>query len=218
MGLQIRVDRGSLTQEKLMSSSTHLDKLIKALQVQPGVGGRSAARIAYYLLDRRRNDAIELGKVLIEAMNSIRLCNCCRNYSDNELCRICSNQERHNARALCIVESPSDVEAIENSNNFFGLYFVLHGHLSPIDGIGARELGLPLLDTLLATGQFDEIILATNPTIEGDATASFIASLAQRHNISNISKIASGVPLGGDLDTVDQKTLASSLMNRRPFS
>ena len=94
----------------------------------------------------------------------------------------------------------------------------LYGHLSPIDGIGAKELGLPLLDSLLATNKFDEIILATNPTIEGDATASFIASLAQRHNIKHISKIASGVPLGGDLDSVDQKTLASSFMNRRPFS
>ena len=201
-----------------MSSSAQLDKLIRALQVQPGVGTRSATRIAYHLLDRRRSDASELGHVLIEAMNNIRQCTCCRNYSDSDLCKICANQERHNTRSLCIVESPSDVEAIENSNNFFGLYFVLHGHLSPIDGIGAKELGLPLLDSLLATNKFDEIILATNPTIEGDATASFIASLAQRHNIKHISKIASGVPLGGDLDSVDQKTLASSFMNRRPFS
>lgn len=201
-----------------MSSSVQLDKLIKALQVQPGVGNRSATRIAYQLLDRRRADAIELGRTLIEAMNNIRLCTCCRNYSDTELCNICANQERHNARSLCIVESPSDVEAIEKSNNFFGLYFVLHGHLSPIDGIGAQELGLPLLDSLLATNKFDEIILATNPTVEGDATASFIASMAQRHNIQHISKIASGVPLGGELDNVDHKTLASSLMNRRPFA
>ena len=107
-----------------MSSSAQLDKLIRALQVQPGVGTRSATRIAYHLLDRRRSDAIELGHVLIEAMNNIRQCTCCRNYSDSDLCKICANQERHNTRSLCIVESPSDVEAIENSNNFFGIYFV----------------------------------------------------------------------------------------------
>ena len=201
-----------------MSSSLMLDKLIKALQLQPGVGNRSATRIAYQLLGRRRADAIELGKTLIEAMQNIKQCQCCRNYADSDLCNICANQERHNARSLCIVESPSDVEAIEKSNNFFGLYFVLHGHLSPIDGIGAHELGLPLLDALLATNKFDEIILATNPTVEGDATAAFIASLAERHKVKQVSKIASGVPLGGELDNVDHKTLASSLMNRRPFA
>ena len=189
-----------------MSSSAQLDKLIKALQIQPGIGHRSATRIAYNLLDRRRQAAVELGQVLIESMNNIKLCSCCR-----------ASEERHKARSLCVVESPSDVEAIENSNNFFGLYFVLHGHLSPIDGVGAKELGLYQLDQLLAQNKFDEMILATNPTVEGDATASFIASMAKHHNIQKISKIASGVPLGGDLDNVDQKTLGSALMNRRPY-
>lgn len=200
-----------------MSSSAQLDKLIKALQIQPGIGHRSATRIAYNLLDRRRQAAVELGQVLIESMNNIKLCSCCRNYSDNDLCNLCTSEERHKARSLCVVESPSDVEAIENSNNFFGLYFVLHGHLSPIDGVGAKELGLYQLDQLLAQNKFDEMILATNPTVEGDATASFIASMAKHHNIQKISKIASGVPLGGDLDNVDQKTLGSALMNRRPY-
>ena len=200
-----------------MSSSNELDKLIRALQIQPGIGQRSAMRIAYHLLERRRQDAVELGQILISAMHNIKLCQCCRNYCDYEVCNICQNPERHN-RQLCIVESPSDVAAIEQSNNYFGLYFVLHGHLSPIDGIGPQELGLPELDQLLSQEQFDEIILATNPTIEGDATASFIAAMAAKHHIKSISKIASGVPLGGGIDNVDQKTLASSLMNRRPFS
>lgn len=201
-----------------MSSSNELDKLIRALQIQPSIGQRSATRIAYHLLERRRQDAVELGNILISAMHNIKQCRLCRNYCDNDICNICHNPERYHSRQLCIVESPSDVAAIELSNNYQGLYFVLHGHLSPIDGVGPNELGLPQLDELLSQGQFDELILATNPTIEGDATASFIAALAAKHHIKAISKIASGVPLGGGIDNVDQKTLASSLMNRRPFS
>lgn len=201
-----------------MSSSNELDKLIRALQIQPGIGARSATRIAYNLLERRRQDAVELGHILINAMHNIKLCKCCRNYCDHEICNICQNPERMNSKQLCIVESPSDVVAIEQSNHYFGRYFVLHGHLSPIDGIGPNELGLPQLDALLSHEHFDEIILATNPTIEGDATASFIASIAAKHQIKAVSKIASGVPLGGGIDNVDQKTLASSLTNRRPFA
>lgn len=200
-----------------MSSSMQLDKLIRALQIQPGVGQRSATRIAYQLLDRRRADAVQLGQVLIESMNKIRLCKCCRNYSDAEFCSICVSKERQNSRKLCIVESPSDVEAIEASNNYYGLYYVLHGHLSPIDGIGANELGIPFLNQMLTPDRFDELIIATNPTVEGDATASMLATIAQQNGISSISRIASGVPLGGDLDNVDQKTLASAFSNRRPI-
>lgn len=201
-----------------MSASVLLDRLIKALQIQPGVGPRSASRIAYNLLDRRREDAVLLGQTLIEAMQHIRLCQRCRNYCEQEICSICGNAQRQNARQLCVVESPSDVEAIEQSQNYQGLYFVLHGHLSPIDGIGMQELGLPLLDLILSKGQIDELILATNPTLEGDATAGLIAEIANSYNIKHISKIASGVPLGGSLDNIDQKTLASSLSNRRPFA
>lgn len=201
-----------------MSASVLLDRLIKALQIQPGVGPRSAARIAYNLLDQRREDATLLGQVLIEAMHKIGLCQRCRNYCDQSVCSICSNEQRLQSRQLCVVESAADVEAIEQSHNYQGMYFVLHGHLSPIDGIGVQELGLPLLDRILAQGQVEELILATNPTLEGDATASLIAEIAQSYNISKISKIASGVPLGGSLDNIDQKTLASSLSNRRPFA
>lgn len=201
-----------------MATSVLLDKLIKALQLQPGIGQRSATRIAYHLLDRRRTEAVQLGKIIIDAMQNVRMCNSCQNYCDDELCSICSNPKRKDSGQLCVVENPSDVEAIEQSNNFFGRYFVLHGHLSPIDGIGVKELGLPKLDQILASGEIKELILATNPTIEGDATASFIANMAQRYKIESISQIALGVPLGGELDNVDQKTLATSLKNRRPFS
>lgn len=198
-----------------MSASALLDRLIKALQIQPGVGPRSAARIAYHLLDQRREDAVVLGQTLIEAMQHITLCQRCRNYCDEAICAICNNLQRQQSRQLCVVESPADVEAIEQSHNYQGLYFVLHGHLSPIDGIGVKELGLPLLDHILSLGQIDELILATNPTLEGDATAGLIAEMAQSYRIAKISKIASGVPLGGSLDNIDQKTLASSLSNRR---
>lgn len=200
-----------------MSASVLLDRLIKALQIQPGVGPRSATRIAYSLLDQRRDDAVVLGQTLIEAMQGITTCRYCRNYSDQPVCNICNNLERRQSRQLCVVESPSDVEAIEQSQNYHGLYFVLHGHLSPIDGIGVKELGLPMLDHLLSLGQIDELILATNPTLEGDATANLIAEIAQSYHLANISKIASGVPLGGSLDNIDQKTLASSFSNRRPL-
>lgn len=198
--------------------SAQLERLIQALQLQPGVGPRAATRIAYYLLDQRREDAKQLGQVLGEAMDKIKLCQCCRNYSDEDRCEICKNPKRLESGQLCVVESPSDVAAIEQSNHYFGRYFVLHGHLSPIDGIGAAELGLQQLDQILATGTIKELILATNPTIEGDATATFIANLAAKYQIPEVTKIASGVPLGGAVDTIDSKTLISSLMNRRPLS
>lgn len=201
-----------------MSASALLDKLIKALQIQPGVGPRSATRIAYHLLDHRRVESMNLGRLLIDAMQNIKLCSSCQNYCDGTTCNICKNQQRLESGQLCVVENPSDVEAIEQSNHYFGRYFVLHGHLSPIDGIGVQELGLPKLDQILASGEVKELILATNPTIEGDATASFIANMAKKYNIKSISQIASGVPLGGELDNVDQKTLATSLQNRRPFA
>ncbi|MBU3844239.1 MAG: recombination mediator RecR [Candidatus Anaerobiospirillum pullicola] len=200
-----------------MSASTHLDRLIQALQIQPGVGPRAAARIAYYLLGRRREDAQALGQILIDAMDKIQLCSCCRNYCDDEVCALCSDPKRRESGQLCVVESPADVAAIEQSQNYKGRYFVLHGHLSPIDGIGANELGLPLLDGILATGNVTELILATNPTIEGDATAAYIAQLAKRYEVGTITKIASGVPLGGALDNIDQKTLLNAIANRRPW-
>ncbi len=199
-----------------MSSSAHLDRLIEALQVMPGIGPRSAARIAYTLLDHRRAGGLELARVLQEALSKITLCPCCRNYSDGGFCALCSNVKRRQSGLLCVVESPADVQAVESSGTFFGTYFVLHGHLSPIDGIGAEELGFPLLTERLASGEVREVILATNPTVEGDVTASYIAAIARRYQIK-LSKIASGVPFGGNLDSVDEHTLATSIKQRRAF-
>lgn len=198
--------------------SVQLERLIQALQLQPGIGPRAATRIAYYLLSNRRDEARLLSKVLGEAMDSIKLCVYCRNYSDEDRCEICKDDKRVNAEQLCVVENPADLVAIEQSKHYFGRYFVLHGHLSPIDGVGAAELGLPLLAKILASGTVKELILATNPTVEGDATAAFIANLATRYNILSITKIASGVPLGGAVDSTDPKTLISSLINRRPLT
>lgn len=199
-----------------MSSSQLLDKLIAALQVMPGIGPRSAARIAYTLLDRKRREGLLLADTMAEALNKITLCPVCRNYSDGGVCSICSSVRRRDSGLLCVVESPSDVQAVESSGTFFGTYFVLHGHLSPIDGIGAQELGLDLLQQRFASGDVKELILATNPTVEGDATASYIAAMARHFDIV-LTKIAAGVPVGGDLNTVDEYTLAASITQRRPF-
>lgn len=201
-----------------MSGSALLERLIKALQIQPGIGPKAATRIAYNMLDHRRHDALELGQVLIDAMTNIRTCVSCRNYCDHQLCSICANPKRLEGKQLCIVETPANLDAIERSNSYKGLYFVLHGHLSPIDGIGPKDLGMDTLEKIFASGQVKEIILATSTTVEGEATSLFIAKLAAKYEITNISRIASGVPLGGEIDTVDQRTLASSLTNRMPFT
>ena len=199
-----------------MSASPLLEKLIKSLQIMPGIGPRSAARIAYHLLDRRREESVQLADTLKEAVEKIGLCSQCRDYSEEEICPICASFKRKQSGQLCVVETPSDLLAVESSGNYFGQYFVLHGHLSPIDGVGPTELGIDILMQRLASGEVKELILATNPTVEGDATASYIAALAKRHNIS-VSKLASGVPLGGDLDNIDEQTIAASLAHRRPY-
>lgn len=197
-----------------MSSSTHLDRLIAALQILPGVGRRSATRIAFSLLDRRRDEARRLAAVLCEAMDGVRLCSRCRNYADGELCAICASASRSDSGLLCVTETPADVQAIEHGGAYQGLYFVLHGHLSPIDGIGPEELGLTELAAILGSGQVQELILATNPTLEGEATASYIATLARPLGL-RISRLASGIPLGGELDGLDDQTIAASLQHRR---
>lgn len=197
-----------------MSSSPTLDRLITALQIMPGIGRRSASRIAYFLLDRKRSEARELSAVLDEAMQNIRLCSRCRNYSDGETCDICQNAKRQDTGLLCVVETPSDVQAVEQGGSYRGLYFVLHGHLSPIDGIGPEELGLEQLTAILRQGGVKELILATNPTVEGEATASYIAAMARPYAVK-ITRLASGMPQGGDLDSLDEQTIATSIAYRR---
>ena len=196
-----------------MSFSPLLVQMIDALRCMPGVGQKSAQRIAFHLLERDREGAAALSSALHDAVQGIGHCRQCRMFTEHELCSICSASGR-DASLLCIVESPADVMAVEDATGFRGLYFVLMGHLSPLDGIGPEELGLGLLENRLADGGTDEMIIATNPTVEGDATAHYLAEMATRHGIQ-ASRIAHGVPLGGELEYVDGGTLSHAFYGRR---
>ena len=179
----------------------------------PGVGKKSAQRIAFHLLERDRDGATNLSKALSQAAEGIGHCSRCRMLSEHELCSICSASGREEGQ-LCVVESPADVMAIEDATGFRGLYFVLMGHLSPLDGIGPQELGLPVLEERLVKGGIDELIIATNPTVEGDATAHYLADIAEKNGVQ-ASRIAHGVPLGGELEYVDGGTLSHAFYGRR---
>ncbi len=196
-----------------MSFSPLLVQLIDALRCMPGVGKKSAQRIAFHLLERDRDGATHLSSALLQAVQGIGHCKRCRMLSEHDLCSICSATGR-DATQLCIVESPADVMAIEDATGFRGHYFVLMGHLSPLDGIGPQELGLTTLEQRLAEGGISEMIIATNPTVEGDATAHYLADLAERHDVQ-ASRIAHGVPLGGELEYVDGGTLSHAFYGRR---
>ena len=196
-----------------MSYSPLLVQLIDALRCMPGVGKKSAQRIAFHLLERDRDGASHLSTALSRAVQGIGHCKRCRMLSEHELCTICSTSGR-DATQLCIVESPADVMAIEEATGYRGNYFVLMGHLSPLDGIGPQELGLSALEQRLAEGGIEEVIIATNPTVEGDATAHYLADLAERHKV-RASRIAHGVPLGGELEYVDGGTLSHAFYGRR---
>ncbi|HSG98285.1 MAG TPA: recombination mediator RecR [Woeseiaceae bacterium] len=196
-----------------MSYSPLLMRLIDGLRCMPGVGQKSAQRIAFHLLERDREGAGNLSKAIAEAVAGIGHCQRCRMFTEHELCSICSAAGR-DATQLCVVESPADVMALEDATGFRGLYFVLMGHLSPLDGIGPDELGLSTLDDWLAAGEVQELIIATNPTVEGDATAHYLADLATRRGVK-ASRIAHGVPLGGELEYVDGGTLSHAFYGRR---
>lgn len=196
-----------------MPFSPMLIQLIDALRCMPGIGKKSAQRIAFHLLERDREGASHLATALSQGVEGIGHCNQCRMLSEHELCSICSASGRDES-LLCVVESPADVMAIEDATGFRGLYFVLMGHLSPLDGIGPQELGLSALEERLAGGSIDEMIIATNPTVEGDATAHYLADLAAGNGIQ-ASRIAHGVPLGGELEYVDGGTLSHAFYGRR---
>lgn len=196
-----------------MSYSPLLVRLIDGLRCMPGVGQKSAQRIAFHLLERDREGARQLSAALAEAVEGIGHCQRCRMFTEDELCSICSASGR-DATQLCVVESPADVMALEDATGFRGLYFVLMGHLSPLDGIGPDELGLGELETWLGRGEVAELIIATNPTVEGDATAHYLADLATRRGVK-ASRIAHGVPLGGELEYVDGGTLSHAFYGRR---
>jgi recombination protein RecR len=197
----------------LLNYSPLIDRLIEALRCLPGVGPKSAQRIAFHLLERNREGAQRLAAALKEAVETVRNCERCRNFSDASLCRVCASAKR-DASLLCVVESPTDIGLIEQAGGYNGRYFVLMGRLSPLDGIGPADLGMEKLMVLLNTGEVTEVILATSTTVEGQATAHYLTELIQGRGI-RVSRLAQGIPLGGELEFVDSGTLAHAISSRR---
>lgn len=192
-----------------------IDELIDSLRCLPGVGAKSAQRMAYHLLERDRDGGRRMAHTIDQAMERVGHCSRCRTLSETALCNQCANPKKDDSM-LCIVESPMDVVALEMSASYRGRYFVLMGHLSPLDGIGPRELGLDLLEQRLASGEVAEVILATNPTVEGEATAHFISEMARSKGVKT-TRIAHGVPLGGELEYVDSGTLGHAISGRQLY-
>jgi recombination protein RecR len=196
-----------------MKHSPNLARLIDALRALPGVGPKSAQRMAFHLLQDARPGARQLAEALDGALEKVTRCQRCRMLTEDALCSICSASARDGA-LLCAVESPADVVAIESSGSYRGRYFVLMGHLSPLDGVGPEQLGVRELEAILAEGAVRELILATNSTVEGEATAHFLSEIASQRGI-RASRIAHGVPVGGELEYVDGGTLAHALAGRQ---
>jgi recombination protein RecR len=189
-----------------------LAQLMNAFQVLPGVGPKSAQRICFNLLQKNKDSAIKLADILKEACEKIGECQRCRTLTENALCRICSSTKR-NTDQLCIVETPADLMQIEGATDYSGTYFVLHGHLSPIDGLGPTELGFPKLVEILSNEPIKEVIMATSSTLEGQTTAQYIAQMCTTAGI-NATGLAHGVPLGGELEYVDANTIAHAFGGR----
>jgi recombination protein RecR len=196
-------------------SSPSLDEMISALKCMPGVGQKSAQRMALHLLERDQQGARRISEAITVALDRVRHCRRCRNFSDTELCTVCEDSRREQ-NTICVVETPADVLAVEASAAYRGRYFVLLGRLSPLDGYGPGQLGLEDLEQQLTDGGVDEIILATSATIEGDITAQYIADFAARHGVAT-SRLARGIPLGGELEFVDGGTLSRALAGRQKF-
>lgn len=195
-----------------MTSEPLLAQLIESLRCLPGVGPKTAQRMALHLLERNRDGGLKLSAVLLDAMQRVGRCKLCRDLTELEICAICANPRRDQSQ-LCIVESPVDVLAIEQATAYKGRYFVLLGRLSPLDGIGPGELGLDQLAERLENNAPEEMIVATNPTVEGEATSYYLQKMAKTHNI-RVTRIAHGVPLGGELEYTDQSTLAHAFGSR----
>jgi recombination protein RecR len=198
-----------------MMQTPLLQQLIDALKCLPGVGQKTAQRMAFHLLERDRFNARVLATRLHDALEKIGHCNRCRTLTENELCRLCANPGR-NREQLCIVESPADLMVIENNTGYKGLYYVLMGRLSPLDGIGPKELGLDELEIRLDEGEIRELILATNATVEGEVTAHVLAEMAHKRHIKS-TRIAQGVPMGGELEYLDASTLSHAFVGRRDY-
>ncbi|MBN7824918.1 recombination mediator RecR [Bowmanella dokdonensis] len=197
-----------------MKFSPLLSELIRTLRYLPGVGQKTAQRMTFHLLERNRQGALELATALHNAMEHVQHCRQCRNFTESDLCEICASPARQQTGVLCVVETPQDVMAVEQTSEFKGLYFVLMGHLSPIDGIGPDDIGLDRLAEMLDEHPIEEVILATNPTVEGEATAHYIAQMCRSRQIK-ASRIAHGVPVGGELEYLDGSTLMHAFNGRR---
>lgn len=195
------------------SFSPLIDELINALRCLPGVGPKSAQRMALHVLQHNKEGGKNLSSTLADCLQQIRNCKHCRTLCETELCRFCNNPKRDHS-LLCIVEAPHDILAIEQTGHFNGIYFVLMGNLSPLDGIGPNELGLGTLEQRFAEALIKEVVIATSATVEGQATAHYIADMAHKHNIT-ASQLAQGVPLGGELDYIDSNTLAHAFNERK---
>lgn len=196
-----------------MPDSRSVEQLQFALQRLPGVGPKSAQRMAFYLLERDREGAFSIAEAIKSALSKVNHCRRCNNFSESDLCSICASKSR-DSRLLCIAETPADIEAIEQASAFKGMYFVLMGHLSPLDGIGPEQLGISRMLELVQTGEVDEVILATNLTLEGEATADYIADLLLQQPVS-VTRLARGVPVGGELEYMDAGTLNQAFSDRR---
>ena len=200
----------------MKNDETLLSQLIQAFKILPGIGEKSAQRMAFYLLEKNREGGLNLAKLISTSVDKIRNCSVCRNLTEDTVCEICRD-ERRNKTIICVVERPSDVIAIEKSGSFKGKYFVLMGRLSPIDGVTPQDLGIPKLVENINSSDIQEVIIATSPTIEGDATSFYIKDQLAENNIL-ISRIAYGVPMGGELEYVDNTTLGRAIQGRREIN
>lgn len=196
-----------------MLESTAIARLIQGLRRLPGVGPKSARRMAYFLLERDREGAREIAAALEHAVARVRHCSRCNNFCEDELCEICRSPKRDKS-LLCVVESPSDLQSLEQSAVYNGTYFILMGHLSPLDGIGPEELHMDRLEKRLDEGEVKEVILATNLTVEGEATAHYIGERVRARHIK-ATRIAYGVPVGGELEYIDRNTLTRAFTGRQ---
>ena len=198
-----------------MTTPSSLEELIEALRCLPGVGPKSAQRMAYHLLQRDQKGALRLSRSLDHAVQVLRRCMRCNAFSEDEVCERCASTRRDPA-LLCIVETPADLNMMEQTHAFKGMYYVLMGHLSPLDGIGPKELGLDRLLSRAADGVVKEVIVATNFTNEGEATAHYLGEMLRARNFK-VSRIARGLPVGGELEHTDAGTIAQALIERRPL-
>jgi recombination protein RecR len=194
-------------------SAKGLERLLEALRVLPGVGPRSAQRMAYHLLQNDRAGGEQLAQALAQALATVRRCAKCNNFTEEEICALCRSARR-DATLLCVVETPADLAMVEQTLSYSGMYFVLMGRLSPLDGVGPRDIGLDRLQARVADGEVREVILATNFTNEGEATAHYIAEMLRARGV-RVSRIARGMPLGGELEYVDAGTISQALLERR---